>query len=60
FEKGVEKGMQKGIEKGIQKGIEKGREEGVLKTARNFKALGASTEMIAQATGLSAAEIDAL
>jgi len=37
-----------------------GREEGKIETARNFKRLGAPLEMIAEATGLSIAEIEQL
>lgn len=43
-----------------RRGLEKGRAEGVLDTARNLKQLGVPFETIAQATGLSLAEIEAL
>lgn len=56
YTEGIEKGREEGREEGLQRGIEKG----ILKTARNLKALGASTDMIAHATGLSEAEIEAL
>ena len=46
--------------RGEAKGRAEGRAEGVITTARNFKALGIPAEMIAQATGLTLAEIEAL
>lgn len=60
YTEGRDKGREEGFENGIQKGREEGFEKGILKTARNFKALGASTDMIVRATGLSEAEIAAL
>lgn len=42
------------------RGEAKGRAEGVIATARNLKALGIPVETIAQATGLTLAEIEAL
>ena len=50
-------------EEGLAKGLEKGREEAnqeKLQTAANLKKLGVSVEIIAQATGLSVKEIDAI
>ena len=51
-------------DKGLLKGREEGREEGTytekLRTAANLKRLGVSTEVIAQATGLSVKEIEVL
>lgn len=58
--KGMEEGMAKGIEEGMAKGIEEGRADERLRNARNLKQLGVSVEVIAQATGLSAEEIQAL
>lgn len=46
--------------RGIEKGRAEGRAEGVLETARNLRQLGVSPETIAQATGLTLAEIEAL
>ena len=51
---------KKGREEGIAEGLEKGREEEKLENARKFKALGVSTEIIMQATGLSSEEIEGL
>ena len=58
-------------EEGREEGFSKGREEGLsiaqeevhqekLRTAANLKQLGVSTEVIAQATGLSVEEIERL
>ncbi|MBC5623404.1 Rpn family recombination-promoting nuclease/putative transposase [Butyricimonas hominis] len=51
---------QQGLARGIKKGIKEGIKEGERKVARNMKALGMSTESIAQVTGLSLKEIEAL
>ena len=59
-ERGLERGMKKGMEKGLEKGIEQGLEKGKIETARNFKRLGVSTDIIMQATGLSEEEIQQL
>ena len=60
LERGMKKGMEKGMEKGLEKGIAQGLEKGKIETARNFKRLGVSTEIIMQATGLSEEEIQQL
>ena len=54
--KGIEKGIEQGIEQGIEKGIEKGKEE----TAAKLLALGIDVETIAEATGMSVKQIQAL
>jgi predicted transposase/invertase (TIGR01784 family) len=56
IERGIEQGIEKGIEKGIKKGIEKGKEE----TAAKLLALGIDVETIAEATGMSVKQIQAL
>jgi predicted transposase/invertase (TIGR01784 family) len=48
------------LEKGLEKGREKGREEGIRETALRLKALGMSTEVIANATGLAREAIEKL
>ena len=60
FEKGIEKGLEEGHKKGMEEGLEKGRYEERLANAHNLKQLGVSVEIIAQATGLSAMEIEEL
>ncbi|HAH61091.1 MAG TPA: hypothetical protein DCL73_03200 [Treponema sp.] len=51
-------------EQGLEKGMEKGKQEGTLQAKRedacNFKKLGVSVQIIAQATGLSEDEISGL
>jgi predicted transposase/invertase (TIGR01784 family) len=58
---GMAKGMAKGIEKGRAEGKEEGLAEGVVKgkieIAKTMLAKGMSVEMIAEITGLTAAEI---
>ena len=48
------------IKEGQQRALEKGREEEKLRTAANFKKLGVSIEIIAQATGLTIEEIEGM
>jgi len=48
------------IENAKKQGIEKGIERGKLEDARNFKRLGVSNAIIAQATGLSLEQIEKL
>jgi predicted transposase/invertase (TIGR01784 family) len=60
FKKGIEEGMEKGIAKGMEKGIETGKLEKAIETARKFKAMGLSDEMIAEGTGLTVEEINHL
>lgn len=57
---GEAKGRAEGEAKGRAEGEAKGRAEAVLATARKLKALGIPSETIAQATGLTLAEIEAL
>jgi predicted transposase/invertase (TIGR01784 family) len=61
---GIDIGMEKGLEKGRAEGRAEGREEGraegyakLIASARNFKALGISADIIAKSTGLSPEEI---
>jgi len=54
---GREEGLHLGQEKGIQLGLEKGAQEERLRAVPNFKKLGVSPEIIAQATGLSVEEV---
>lgn len=56
-------GRMEGLEEGIKKGMEKAQREAhekMLRVVANFKEQGLSTELIAQCTGLSPAEIEAL
>lgn len=49
--------IESGFEKGMEKGMEKGKLEGKLEIARNLKAVGISTEIIIQTTGLTPDQI---
>lgn len=57
---GLIEGRQEGREEGLKEGIDKGKMEGKKETARNLKKMGLSVELIIDATGLSAEEIEAL
>ena len=57
---GEKQGRAEGEAKGRAEGEAKGRAEGIADTARNLKAMGLSVADIAKATGLTAAEIEAL
>ena len=61
-------GISQGISQGRSEGLVQGRSEGIaqgsyqtkLETAKNLLGLGLSIENIAQATGLSQAEVEAI
>ena len=55
-----ESGREEGREEGHKKGREEGRGEERLKIAMNLIRVGASCEIISQATGLSAEEVSRL
>ena len=59
-ESGREEGRGEGFKEGHKKGREEGREEERLKIAMNLIRIGASCEIISQATGLSAEEVSRL
>ena len=63
-ESGREEGLKVGKEEGLKEGREEGKEEGRgeerLKIAMNLIRVGASCEIITQATGLSAEEVSRL
>lgn len=58
--KGIEEGLAQGIKEGLAKGREEGRIEQNKATAHKLKSLGVSVETIAEATGMSAEEINNL
>ena len=60
FSAGVERGKSLGIAEGKSLGIAEGSRQKALEDAANFKHLGVSLDIIAQATGLSKAEIERL
>ena len=61
-------GISQGISQGRSEGLVQGRSEGIaqgsyqtkIETAKNLLGLGLSIENIAQATGLSQAEVEAI
>jgi len=58
---GRAEGIAEGMEKGMEKGIAKGDRQRQLSTALTLKQMGVlTTSQIAQATGLSESEIEAL
>ena len=59
-ESGREEGHKVGKEEGLKVGREEGRGEERLKIAMNLIRIGASCEVITQATGLSAEEVSRL
>ena len=58
--KGIEKGFQLGEARGIQLGRTEGIQLGRTETARNLLRMGLDLTKIAEATGLSLEEIQAL
>ena len=63
-EEGLKEGREEGRKEGKEEGIKEGREEGSkderLKIAMNLIRLGASHDIITQATGLSKEEVSRL
>ena len=57
YEEGMDKGLAKGMGMGLAKGLAKGRSERAKEIAKQLKAMGLTTEQIAQATGLTLDEI---
>lgn len=57
YEEGMDNGLAKGMDMGLAKGLAKGRSERAKEIAKQLKAMGLTTEQIAQATGLTLDEI---
>ena len=55
-----EEALQEGEAKGFSEGISEGSYQKALETAKNLLVLGLSVANIAQATGLTEAEVEAL
>ena len=55
-----EEGRSEGLVQGIQQGFADGSYRKALEDAGNFKRLGVSIDIIAQATGLSKEEVEAI
>ena len=60
YKEGREEGREEGIQQGMVQGMQEGKREAILEMARNLKALGASNDMISNATGLSIDKINSL
>ena len=60
IEQGIEQGIEKGREIGIEIGIEEGKRQQTLSIARTLKQNNIPSSIIAQSTGLSPEEIEAL
>ena len=58
--RGLEQGLEQGRAEGLAKGREEGRVEEQQKIARNLKAQGIATEIIASCTGLTPEEVEHL
>ena len=59
-ERGKSLGLAEGIEQGRSEGIEQGSRQIALETARILKQFGDSVQKIAQATGLTQAEVESI
>lgn len=57
---GLAEGLEKGMEKGLEKGLAEGEKKALLNTARQMKADGLPTEVIAKYTHLAEEEIASL
>ncbi len=57
---GREEGLKEGHKEGHKEGLKEGRGEERLKIAMNLIRIGASCEIISQATGLSAEDVSRL
>ena len=60
FAQGISQGRSEGLVQGRSEGLAQGSYQTKLETAKNLFGLGLSIENIAQATGLSQAEVEAI
>ena len=60
WEEGMEKGIEEGLAKGMEKGMEKGSEAASIAIAQRMKTAGMPIATIAQLTGLTPDQINAL
>ena len=60
MDEGLERGKSLGLAEGKSLGLTEGARQAKLETAKNLLHLGLSRENIAQATGLTKAEVEAL
>lgn len=61
LERGIERGIERGMERGMERGVDLGRAEMARDAARRLLGIGGlSREQIAEATGLSLAEVESI
>ena len=60
FKAGIERGKSLGLAEGEARGRSEGSHQAKLETAKNLLQFGLSREKIAQATGLTQAEVEAI
>ena len=60
YNQGIYEAEQRGEKRGEQRGEKRGEQRGIRSTARNLLARGIDIHVIAEATNLSIAEIEAL
>ena len=60
YNQGIYEAEQRGEQRGEKRGEQRGEQRGIRSTARNLLALGIDIHVIAEATNLSIAEIEAL
>ena len=60
FAQGISQGRSEGLVQGRSEGIAQGSYQTKIETAKNLLGLGLSIENIAQATGLSKQEVEAI
>ncbi len=58
--KGLEQGLEQGLARGLEQGLEQGRSSEKMEIAKKMKAKGQASDFIADITGLTIEEIEAL
>ena len=62
-EDGLAEGLEKGLQQGREEGLQQGREEkaeAIAQVARNMLSMGLAVDVVAQATGLTKEQLEAL
>ena len=59
-EEGREEGMKEGMEKGMEKGMEEGKKQNAIEMAKILKEKGVAIDIIAESSGLTEEQINAL
>ena len=60
WKKGRQEGLAQGLEQGIQRGLEEGQRHQQIRIAQSLKRSGGAVDWIAEVTGLSIADVNAL